>query len=44
MGHLGAMNGSDTVLTCIFCHLLLGCRVLTLGLENAVVVEGWERV
>lgn len=41
--HLGAANWNDTVLTCSFLSPALEYRVLTLGLENAVVVEGWRR-
>lgn len=42
--HLGAANWNDTVLTCSFLSPALEYRVLTLGLENAVVVEGWNSI
>ena len=40
--HLGAANWNDTVLTCSFLSPALEYQVLTLGLENTVVVEGWN--
>ena len=42
--HLGAANWNYTVLTCSFLSPALEYQVLTLGLENAVVVEGWNGV
>ena len=42
--HLGAVNWNDTVMTCSFLPPALEYRVPTLGLENAVVVEGWNSV